>query len=320
MPFESGLAGWQLQNQVWAGIASARRAALAGQLDELDQARRPNVDRCDREREDAAAVRARNGGGLAGLTVADFPALKAQWSIRNGTDPSMITAGLDRSFWWSCPAGHPDWQAKPKDRARKGAACPRCRQRGTVNDVPALVGQLNTSARPDEVALGSNEPVCWVCRTWHADPRSRRWVPVEHRWLAPAHSRTTRPKPDKGLNGCPVCSGYAVDDTNSLATWFPELVAELDDPTIDPTTVTPGLHNARVGTSTSSAQLQVSWRCKHGHTWPSSIANRAVNGKWLPGVQRRRRLARASTPGCRTRGRSDWRVRSRTWRRSLRFG
>jgi hypothetical protein len=69
-----------------------------------------------------------------------------------------------------------------------------------------------------------------------------------------------------------------IDDTNSLATWFPELAEQLDDPRLDPRRLPTSTHNVsrrvpqRDGSRSEYATYW--WRCKLGHLWEETILNR----------------------------------------------
>lgn len=104
------------------------------------------------------------------------------------------------------------------------------------------------------------------------DPSTRVWQPVERRFEAVIKERALQG------DGCLVCAGYVIDDTNSLFTWFPEIADELDAPDLDPRRLPTSQHNisrkhaAEAGSAGSYATLPC--RCRHGHSWKATILNR----------------------------------------------
>ena len=75
-----------------------------------------------------------------------------------------------------------------------------------------------------------------------------------------------------------VCSGYQIDETNSLLTWFPELAIEVNEPGRDPATMPTSTHNVSRKDRRGGAYAKIQWQCKHGHLWPSTVLNRVGGG------------------------------------------
>ena len=95
---------------------------------------------------------------------------------------------------------------------------------------------------PTTLSAGSGKKVAWKCK--HG-----------HKWQSIVANRS------KGM-GCPVCSGRVANSgVNDLATTNPELAAQANG--WDPTTVLPFSHSS------------VSWLCRLGHAWKTSVANRS---------------------------------------------
>src|SRR6185437_11955317 len=169
---------------------------------------------------------------------------------------------------WQCPLGlgHSPWPAWPKDRIQKGSGCPACQKLVKLSDIPALAEQYRGPLPPGEVTYGVNDEVPWACRTWALDPVTGHWRRVEHQFMAVVKDRSQQG------HGCLVCAGYVIDDTNSLATWFPELAAQLDDPRLDPHRLATSTHNVsrkhlQGEGETGGVYATCSWRCPHGHRW-----------------------------------------------------
>ena len=105
----------------------------------------------------------------------------------------------------------------------------------------------NGTLTPENLTIGSNKKVWWLCPTCHGE------------WQASVSNRI------KG-KGCPFCSGRnALRGFNDLATTNPELAAEW--------------HPTRNGDLTSNdvtrgTQRKAWWLCKNGHEWQATIASR----------------------------------------------
>ena len=105
----------------------------------------------------------------------------------------------------------------------------------------------NKSLAPEMVTPGSNKMIWWKCKNGHE-------------WQAPVYNRI------KGV-GCPYCSGVkAIPGVSDLATLKPELLKEWDfikNKDLSPSMVSVG------------SEKKAWWKCKMGHEWQTSIANRA---------------------------------------------
>lgn len=105
----------------------------------------------------------------------------------------------------------------------------------------------NKSLAPEMVTPGSNKKIWWKCKN-------------RHEWQASVYNRI------KGV-GCPYCSGVkAISGVSDLATLKPELLKEWDfikNKDLSPSMVSVG------------SEKKAWWKCKMGHEWQTSIANRA---------------------------------------------
>ncbi|MEU9384276.1 zinc-ribbon domain-containing protein [Streptomyces sp. NPDC048279] len=218
-------------------------------------------------------------GGRGETTIADIPEVAAQWHEDNRVHPENLSATAQRRgevspYMWQCPLafGHEPWPAWPKDRIQKGAGCPECRRLTRLADLPALAAQYRGQIPASDITHASHESVPWACRTWSVDPSTGVWRPVEHRFGAVVKERALQG------NGCLVCAGYVIDDTNSLLTWFPEIADELDAPDLDPRWLPTSQHNISrkdaAGAGSAGTYATLSWRCRHGHVWEATILNR----------------------------------------------
>ena len=150
--------------------------------------------------------------------------------------------------------------------------CPVCRKLIRLSDLPALAEQYRGSARPEDLTYGAHDEVPWACRTWALELATGCRRQVEHHFTAVIKDRSQQG------HGCLVCAGYVIDDTNSLATWFPELAEQLDDPHLDPRRLATSTHNlSRKSARSQDAEgvyATCRWRCQHGHRWEATILNR----------------------------------------------
>jgi len=116
----------------------------------------------------------------------------------------------------------------------------------------------NGKLTPAHVTTGSNKKVWWKCNKGHE-------------WHASIKSRTISSR-SNGV-GCPICSGHKViQGINDLANEAPQLALEwhtIKNGELTPAEVT--LHSNR----------SVWWQCIEGHTWKTTVNNRA-NGSGCP--------------------------------------
>ncbi|MFG1995318.1 zinc-ribbon domain-containing protein [Actinoplanes sp. NPDC048988] len=200
------------------------------------------------------------------------PDLAAQWHpTRNGQlTPDLVVAGSAISVWWQCPAG-PDheWSATlDKRTGRESTGCPACAgvQVSVTNSLatrsPLIAVQLdpllNDGLTPDRIVNGSEDKLWWRC------PQG-----PDHTWPAVVSSRT------RAGNGCPCCAGQRLSQTNSLATRFPEIAAELD----------PDLNEGVTADQlTAGTHKPIEWRCSNNptHTWTTKVSNRTAGDTNCP--------------------------------------
>lgn len=186
------------------------------------------------------------------------PELLPEWHpSKNGTlRPDAVAAASKTKVWWRCKEGH-EWQAGAGSRAR-GSGCPYCMGKRAipgVNDLGTVNRELsgqwhpfrNRPLSPSDVTAHSSKKVWWRCEQGHE-------------WEAKVSDRS------RG-NGCPYCSGrMAIPGTTDLRTARPELAGEWH-PTQN--------GDLKPEQFTCMSDKQVWWRCKNGHSWKSSIANRS---------------------------------------------
>ncbi|MEU6277502.1 histone-like nucleoid-structuring protein Lsr2 [Streptomyces populi] len=266
---------WNDQNRI-------RREHVQGEV-EAARARQAEVSAFWDQHKIAAKHRWVNRTGGRGETmVADIPEVAVQWHPNNHVRPEDVSATAQRRgespYLWQCPLGlgHEPWPAWPKDRVQAGAGCPACRQLIRLTDIPTLADQYRGQVPKTHMTHAAHDRVPWVCRTWAVDPETGSWHTVEHHFEAVVKERALQG------DGCRVCAGYVIDDTNSLRTWFPEIADELDDPDGDPCRLPTSQHNVSrkqlAGDDSGGVYATLPWRCRHGHRWSATILNRVQGG------------------------------------------
>ena len=134
------------------------------------------------------------------------PKLANEWNyLKNASlRPEYFTANSGKKVWWKCKNNH-EWQATIASR-NSGKSCPYCTGRNVEkgkNDLATLNPKLasewnyvkNCDLKPEDVMVGSNQKVWWICSKGHE-------------WKASIANR------NKG-RGCPIC-------TSERSTSFPE--------------------------------------------------------------------------------------------------
>ncbi|WP_177245523.1 zinc-ribbon domain-containing protein [Streptosporangium canum] len=267
----------------WNGLNRARRERVQTEV-EAAKARQAEVKAFwDQHKIIVKEQWANRTGGRGKTMVADIPDVAKQWYPNNNARPEEVSATAQRHdeahpYLWQCPLGlgHKPWVALPKDRVQAGAGCPACRQLIRLTDIPTLADQYRGPVPKSQMNYAAHERVSWVCRTWAVTRETGTWHPVEHRFEAAVKERALQG------DGCRVCAGYVIDDTNSLHTWFPEIADGLDDPDIDPSQLPTSQHNVSrkqiAGNEPGGVYATLPWRCRHGHRWKATILNRVQGG------------------------------------------
>ncbi|MEU8182111.1 zinc-ribbon domain-containing protein [Micromonospora sp. NPDC049047] len=200
------------------------------------------------------------------------PDLAAQWHpTRNGDlTPDHVVFGARTSVWWKCPKGQDhEWSATLDKRAgRESTGCPACAgvQVSVTNSLatrsPRIAAQLdsllNDGLTGDRVNNGSGDKLWWRC------PEG-----PDHTWPAVVSSRTA------ANAGCPCCAGQRLSVTNSLATRFPDIAAELD----------PELNEGVTADQlTAGTHRRIGWRCRNNpeHTWTTKVSMRTAGDTNCP--------------------------------------
>jgi len=196
------------------------------------------------------------------------PAIAADWHpTANGViTPDTVSAGSKFRAAWVCQVDPQHEVVQRVDYRVQGGGCQVCKtarelgQNNLLVKYPAIAKQWhpnkNGELRPDQVMPASHKRAWWQCES---NP--------EHAWYAVISNRTMVDA------GCPFCAGVLVDDTNSLASRYPQ-VAEEWHPTKN--------GELRPDQVTWGSRSSVWWQCEFGHEWRVAIKTRTVRGHRCP--------------------------------------
>jgi len=171
-----------------------------------------------------------------------------------GWDASTVVAGSRQKKIWKCNEGHL-YSATVKNRTSNGSGCPVCggdQVLAGVNDLKTRFRNIASEAYgwdASTVVAGTNQKKDWKCNEGHL------------------YSATVKNRTSNGT-GCPVCSGKQIlVGFNDLQTKFSDIASEAYG--WDPSTVT------------SVSGQKKDWKCKEGHIYDATVANR-TNGSGCP--------------------------------------
>ncbi|MET8836981.1 zinc-ribbon domain-containing protein [Micromonospora sp. NPDC004540] len=199
--------------------------------------------------------------------VTRYPEVAAEWhpTANNGRRPDQIVYGSNERAWWQCAAdGRHQWQTRIVQRTAERTGCPYCtnKRASATNNLAVLYPKVaeqwhphrNGSLTAATVPAGSGANAWWTCP---GGP--------DHEWQVRVAQRTT------GGAGCPFCQNQRVSITNSLATLFPKVAAQLD------AELNGGLTPAEVIAGSNKPRW---WRCLAGpdHVWKAKPHDRTARG------------------------------------------
>ena len=201
-----------------------------------------------------------------------FPELSKQWHPKkNKLTPFEVSSKSTLKVWWKCDKGDDhEWKARVYERVN-GSGCTICsgRKLGNSNSLSFLYpdisklwhNKLNGELKPHKIISNSHKKVWWKC------PQGD-----DHEWLASPNTLIQNQK-NSTSNGCPVCRGIKVVESNSLKHLFPKISLEWDRELN-----TKGPENYSIKSS-----KKVWWRCNNDpdHLWKALISNR-TNGSGCP--------------------------------------
>lgn len=197
------------------------------------------------------------------------PELLNEWDREQNDQitPHDVTAGSNIIVWWRCPeASNHVWQASIKSRTKKNNKCPVCQS--IAFKYPKYAAEIhptrNVNLDPYHLSFSSHSSIWWKC------PKG-----PDHIWETSPNRRTSN------LAGCPICAGYKVVKSNSLATTHPKISAQWyyeKNASMEPTDVHAGSHR------------YAWWKCEEApnHIWSAQIKSRTVNNLGCPFCSGRR--------------------------------
>ena len=193
-----------------------------------------------------------------------YPEIAKQWNYeKNGKlRPRDMLPQSAKKVWWKCDRNH-DYLMPINDRTKSGCNCPFCsgRRIDATNNFAVLYPELlkewdyhkNADLSPAKIGKGYTKKVWWNC-------------PKGHSYQMTVHARISMGQ------GCIYCARKKFDETNCLATIYPELLKEWDyGKNID---ISPYKTGPKSG-------KKVWWICPKGHHFQAVIKNRA-NGSKCP--------------------------------------
>lgn len=193
-----------------------------------------------------------------------FPELEKYYHADNLIPFHEISAGANKKAKWTCDDGH-TYEQTVAHKTLRNQGCPFCSGRyatpenNLLQAYPEIAKEFDavkSGIGPDQVTPASNRKMWWKCAQGHSYDVSP--------------NKKTR---EDLVYGCPYCSGYRIDDTNSFSVLFPELAAEFltEENGVDPYKVPCGRSE------------RYKWKCsKAGHLYKASISDRTAKGTGCP--------------------------------------
>lgn len=182
---------------------------------------------------------------------ARYPELAKEWNPQNAINADGVTPKSNRKVYWCCSKNKSHvWIASPKQRVN-GNTCPFCDS--LCVKYPEIAAQwhptLNSQKSAELTSPNAHTPYWWKCGKGY-----------DHVWRASPNSRIAN------NSGCPICSGYKVVPSNSLAITNPEIAAQWD------------LHkNKKTPAEVYGGSHKIYWwKCKNGadHRWQATVRSR----------------------------------------------
>ena len=205
-----------------------------------------------------------------------YPKIAEEFAIDlNGITPDKVLSGSHKKYFWRC-SKNPEhvWEATLNQRTNKhhSTGCPHCyneKPKSEVNIATIGVNDLKTlcpeifkeidkertlqkypNLKLEKLSYKSGLKIFWRCK--HG-----------HQWEAKVCNRSNGSE-------CPVCLNQKLlTGFNDLQSRYPEIAKEWDYAKNYP--VTPD--KVLCGTG-----KKYWWKCKHGHSWRSSVSSRTFSG------------------------------------------
>lgn len=203
----------------------------------------------------------------------------------NAISMEEVSKASTKPVKWKCDLCNSVWTMSISQRTYKNNDCPYCRGL-RVNHTNSLLtyceqngawGQRlkaewtsldkdGNTISMEEVTKSSHKEVQWECQE------------CGHKWVTTINHRTSA----NNRRGCPFCAGRQVCTENSLLTYC-EQNGEWGQQLIDEWTGLDSEGNIiEMDKVTKMSSKKPLWRCKNGHIWPATIANRTANKTFCP--------------------------------------
>lgn len=153
--------------------------------------------------------------------IADFPEIMEEWDWnKNPMDPNKIGSSFANSVWFICKECKSSWRCPAKNRIKgKKCVCFGNQQFRKITDKNRLstydpelckLWSPKNKLGPESYSYGSEEKVWWLCAK---NPK--------HEYLGSIYDRARR---DSRRSGCAICYGKIINEQNSVAGLFPNMV------------------------------------------------------------------------------------------------
>jgi len=193
-----------------------------------------------------------------------FPELKKYFAHTNPVTFESLSYGSNKKVNWICDAGH-EYGQTISHKTGNSLGCPFCSGRYATKEnnlalaYPEIAKQFDaekSGVTADEVTPKSNRLMWWNCEKGHS-------------YQASPSKKTREDLP----YGCPFCSSYQIDSTNSLQALFPEIAKEFD-------AVANGITADEIAPKTTK---KYQWKClAQGHSYTSRAADKTIKNLGCP--------------------------------------
>lgn len=194
----------------------------------------------------------------------NYPHFRESYHLNNSIPFDTISYGSNKKVQWLCDQGH-EYGATVVHRTVDGRGCPYCAGRYATKEnnlllaYPEIAKEFDaekSGTTADQVTPKSNKKMWWKCS-------------VGHSYNVTPNKKTREDLP----YGCPFCSGYQINETNSFGHLFPDLAKEF-------LTAVNGISPYEVPTGRST---RYAWKCEEqGHVFQASIADRTKRNSGCP--------------------------------------
>ena len=202
------------------------------------------------------------------------PELLDEWDYdKNTVSPKEIGVGNIKACWKCKTCGH-EWTATVSNRVG-GSGCPICgRKRAVKKNSTAIYKNSLSFHRPDLLKDWDYEKNTVDPEKTYYHSNKKVW------WICHIHNYSYQAPVDNRVNGsgCPVCANKIVlPGVNDFESWCirNDRMYLLDEWDRDKNTLAPD-HISPF------ANKKIHWKCKEGHEYCSSLANRTGNNTGCP--------------------------------------